>query len=93
MRRKARNRRLTDVVAPGDAALSLTRCQTLPRLALLVRGKDRLSPEFHALRLRVGAASRSAFQDAAAFEFRGNAKNGENDLGEIGRGIKEWFGK
>jgi hypothetical protein len=58
--------------------------QRLPpcdRLALLVGGELRLAPEFHALRLRVGAAPCRAFLDAAVFELRRNAKDGENDLG------------
>jgi hypothetical protein len=47
----------------------------LNRLALLVRGEDRLAAEFDALGLGVGAAPCCAFEDAAAFELVRNAKS------------------
>jgi hypothetical protein len=39
--RQPRNRRLTDVVAPGDCALRLTSFEALAGLFLLVRREDR----------------------------------------------------
>ena len=77
-----------DVVAAGDAALRLARRNPRPRFALLMRGEFRLASEFHALRLRVGAASCCAFGDAAAFQLRGDAKHGKHKLGKIARGIE-----
>jgi hypothetical protein len=43
----------------------------------------RLAAEFDALFLGVGPAARGAFENAAAFELRRNAKNGKDDLGEV----------
>jgi hypothetical protein len=43
--------------------------------------------------LGVGPAARCALQDAATFELRRNAKDGEDDLGEVGCGIEERFGQ
>ena len=62
-------------------------------LFLLVGGEGRLAAEFDALFLGVGPAARRAFENAAAFELRGNAKDGEDDLGEVGCGIEERFGQ
>ena len=59
---------------------------------LLVRGEDRLATEFDAHGLRIGPAACRAFQDAAALQLGGNAEGGKDDLGKIGRGIKERAG-
>src|SRR5712672_1277349 len=90
---QSRNRALTDIVAAGDAALRLARFEALAGLFLLVRGEGRLAAEFDALFLGVGSAARGAFENAAAFELRRNAKDGEDDLGEVGCGIEERFGQ
>jgi hypothetical protein len=42
-----------------------------------VRGQGRLAAEFDALFLGVGPAARGAFENAAAFELRRNAKDGQ----------------
>src|SRR6516165_150807 len=83
-----RNRALTDVVAAGDAALRLACVEALAGLLLLVRREDRLAAEFDAVGLGVGPAARGAFEDAAAFELRRNAKDGEDDLGKVGGGVE-----
>jgi hypothetical protein len=50
---------LTDVIAPGNAALRLTGRKALPGLFLLVRREDRLAAEFDAIRFGVGPAARA----------------------------------
>ena len=92
-RGKSGNRALADIVAAGDAALCLAGGEAFAGLLLLVRGERRLAAEFDALRLGVGRAARRAFENAAAFELRRNAKDGEDDLGEVGCGIEERFGQ
>jgi len=73
---KPRNRLRANVVAPRNRAQRFTVLVTpLDRLAFLVRGELRLAPEFDALRLGVGAASRRAVDDPASFELRGNAED------------------
>jgi hypothetical protein len=57
---------VTHVVAAGDAALRLSNCNPVPRLALLMRGELWLAAEFDVFRLRVGAAPCGAFEDAEA---------------------------
>jgi len=74
--RQPRNRALTDIVAARHAALCLPGCNALAGLFLLVRGEGRLAAEFDALFLGVGPAARGAFENAAAFELRRNAKDG-----------------
>ena len=74
---QARNRALA-------AALRLARFEALGGLFLLVRGEGRLAAQFDALFLGVGLAARGALQNAAALQLRGNAENGEDDLGEVG---------
>src|SRR5262249_48646447 len=90
---QSRNRALTDVVAAGNAALRLASFEAFAGLLLLVRREDRRAAEFDAVRLGVGSAARGAFEDAAAFELRRNAKDGENDLGKVGGRIKERLGQ
>jgi len=87
-----RNRALTDIVAARDAALRLTGIEASAGLFLLVGCQRRLAAEFDALLLGVGPAARGPFEDAAAFELRRNAKDGEDDLGEVGCSIEERFG-
>src|SRR6516162_1000052 len=87
-----RNRALTDIVAARDAALRLTGIEASAGLFLLVGCQRRLAAEFDALLLGVGPAARGAFENAAAFELRRNAKDGEDDLGEVGCSIEERFG-
>src|SRR5258707_15723735 len=48
------NRRLTDVVAAGNAALCLAGVEAFAGLALLVRGECRLTAEFYALGFGAG---------------------------------------
>jgi hypothetical protein len=81
------------VVAPRHAALRLASFEASAGLFLLVRGQRRLAAEFDALLLGVGPAPRGAFEDAAAFELRRHAKDGEDDLGEVGSGIEERLGE
>ena len=88
-----RNRALADVVAARHAALRLARFEALTGLVLLVRGERRLAAEFHAVRLGVGPAARRALQNAAALQLRGDAKDGEDDLGEVGRGVQVRLGQ
>ena len=57
-------------------------------LFLLVRGEGWLAAEFDAVCLGVGPAARGALQDAAALQLGGDAKDGEDDLGKVGRGIE-----
>ena len=64
-----------------------------PRLLLLMGGEFRLAAEFDALSLCVGTAPCRAFQDAAALQLRRNAKDGEDDLGEVGRGVQVRLGQ
>src|ERR1700719_2561372 len=61
--RQPRNRALTDIIAPRNAALRLTRVEALAGLFLLVRGEDRLAAEFDAIRLGIGPAARGALQN------------------------------
>jgi hypothetical protein len=75
------------------AALRLTGIEAFAGLFLLVRGEGRLAAEFDALFLGVGPAACGAFENAAAFELRRNAKDGEDDLGEVGCGIEERLGQ
>ena len=91
--RESRNRRLTDVVAARYAALCLTFCEPLPRLLLLMWGEGRLAPEVDAFGSRIGPAARGAFEDAATFELRRDAKQGKDKLGKIRRGIDSRFRK
>jgi hypothetical protein len=65
-----RNRRLTEIVAAGYAALCLAFCKPLPRLSLLMWGEGGLAPEFDALGFRIGPAPRRALGDAAAGRSR-----------------------
>jgi len=51
----------------------------------------RLAPEFHALGLRVGAASRCAVDDPASFELRGNAEDREDKLLEFRGRVDHWL--
>ena len=55
-------------------------------------GEGGLASEFDAFGFRIGPAPCRALGDAAAFEFRGNAKHGKDKLGEIARGIKHRLG-
>lgn len=57
-----------------------------------MRGEDRLAAEFDTLFLGVVPAARGVFEESAAFAFRRNVKDGENDLGKIGCGIEERLG-
>jgi hypothetical protein len=52
-----------------------------------------ISDAADALFLGVGPAARGAFENAAAFELRRNAEDGEDDLGEVGCGIEERLGQ
>src|SRR5580704_15139176 len=90
---ESRNRRLTDIVAARYAALCLAFCKPLPCLLLLMWGEGVLATEFDAFGLGVGPTARGALGDAAAFEFRGNAKHGKDKLGKIARGIKHRLGQ
>jgi len=56
-------------------------------------GEGVLATEFDAFGLGVGPTARGALGDAAAFEFRGNAKHGKDKLGKIARGIKHRLGQ
>src|SRR4051812_16776757 len=70
------NRLRADIVAAAYGAQRFAvHIAPLDRLALLVRGELRLTPEFDALRLRVGAAPCRSLFDAAIFQLRGNAKD------------------
>jgi hypothetical protein len=60
---------------------------------LLMWGEGVLATEFDAFGLGVGPTARGALGDAAAFEFRGNAKHGKDKLGKIARGIKHRLGQ
>ena len=62
-------------------------------LFLLVRGEGGLAAEFDAVGLGVGTAARGTLQNATAFELRRNAKDGEDDLREVGCGIEERLGQ
>jgi len=73
--------------------LRLTLGDALSCLALLVRGEARLAPEFDALGFGVGASALGAFEDAAVFELRGNAKDRKNDLGKVRGRIEERLGQ
>jgi hypothetical protein len=84
---------LADVVAAGDGTLGLAGGKALPGLFLLVRREDRLAAEFDAVGSGVGPAARGAFENAAAFQLRCYAEDGEDDLGEVGRSIKERLGQ
>jgi hypothetical protein len=57
---------LTDVVGAGNAALRLASFEALPGLLLLMRGEDRLAPEFDAIGFGISPATRGSFEDAAA---------------------------
>jgi hypothetical protein len=89
LRRQSRNRALAYIVAAGDAALCFARVEALAGLLLLVRGENRLAAEFDTVGLRVGSAARGAFEDAAAFEFFGHAKDRKDNLGKI----RTWYGE
>ena len=54
-----------------------------------MRCELRFAAEFHGLGFRVGAPARCALLDAAALQFRGDAKHGEHQLGEVRRGIDD----
>jgi len=82
---------LTDIVGAGNAALCLTRFEALAGLLLLVRGEDRLAAESDAVRLGVGPAASSAFEDAAALKLGGNAEDGEDDLGKVRGRVEVWL--
>ena len=93
-RKEAGNRLRADVVAAAYRAQRFPVHVASPDcFALLVRGELWLAPEFDALRLRVRAASGRALFDAAMFQLRGNAKDRENDLGEIRGCVKERLGQ
>jgi hypothetical protein len=51
-----------------------------------------LAAEFDAFGSRIGPAPRSAFENAAAFEVRRDAKHGKDKFGKIGRGIDNRLG-
>src|SRR5882724_5212250 len=87
-----RNRRLTDIVAAGNAALCLAGVEAVAGLPLLVRSERRLAAEFHALRPWLWRRPGPALGDTAAFELRGDAKHGKDKLGKIGRGIDNRLG-
>jgi len=77
-RRKPRNRLRADIVAAAYRAESFAVHVAPPDcLALLVRGEFRLTPEFDALRFRVGPAPCRAFLDAAMLKLRSDAKDGK----------------
>ena len=64
---ESRNRTLTDIVAPRDAALRLASFEAFAGLLLLVQGEDRLAAEFNAVGLGVGpAAARCALECGGA---------------------------
>jgi hypothetical protein len=90
---KAGNRALTDIVAARDAALRLASFEALAGLFLLVRRQDRLAAELDAVGLCIGPAAGGALQYAAALQLGSNAEDRKDDLGEVGRGIEERFGK
>src|ERR1700737_3069704 len=90
---KPGDRTLADIIAAGDAALCFAGGEAFAGLLLLVRGEGRLAADFDAPFLGVGPAARGAFEDAAAFELRRNAEDGEDDLGEVGSGIEERLGQ
>jgi hypothetical protein len=90
---QSRYRGLTDIVAAGDAALRLARCKPLSRLPLLVQRHGGLAAELATLRLGVGPAPCGAFENAVAFQLRGNAKNRENGLGKLRGRIEERLGQ
>jgi hypothetical protein len=71
-----RNRRLTDIVAAGDAALCLAGVEPLARLPLLERREYGFASKFHPFRLPVGAGTCGSLGDAAAFQLRGHAEHG-----------------
>jgi hypothetical protein len=71
--------------------LCLTRFEALAGLLLLVRGEDRLAAESDAVRLGVGPAACSAFEDAAALKLGGNAEDGEDDLGKVRGRVEVWL--
>ena len=88
-RRQPRNRRLTDVEASCHTALRFSSRNPLLHFALFMQGENRLTSKCYTYRLRIGAAPCCALDDAATFELRGNAKDGKDDLGKVGRGITE----
>ena len=91
---EAGNRLRADIVAPGYRAQRFAvHVAASDRFLLLVRGEGGLAPEFDALRLGVGAAPRGAFEDAAAFQLRGNVKDRKDDLGKVRGRIEERLGK
>jgi hypothetical protein len=51
--------------------------------------EGRLAAEFASVGLGVGPIVRGALENAPPFELRRHAENGEDDLGEVGRGTKE----
>ena len=55
-------------------------------------GEGRLAPEVDAFGSRIGPAARGAFEDAATFELRRDAKQGKDKLGKIRRGIDNRLG-
>ena len=59
---------------------------------LLVRCELRLAAEFDAVRPRISSASCCAFEDAPPLQLGRYAKDREDDLREVGRGIKERLG-
>jgi hypothetical protein len=91
---KPRNRRCAHIVAARNRAQCLAvLIAALDRLAPLKLRQNRLAAKLHSLRFRVGAASRSALDDAAALQLRGNAKDGKDQLLEIGSRINQRFGE
>lgn len=92
--REPRNRRCAHIVAAGDGSQRFTvLIAALDRFALLVGRQLRLAPELHTLRLCVGSSARGALLDAAALQFRGDAKHGKDKLGEVGSRIDDGLGE
>jgi len=58
-----------------------------------MRRQDGLATEFHTLGFGVGASSRRALHDAAAFKLGGNAEHGKHQLGEVGCRINDRLGQ
>jgi hypothetical protein len=58
----------------------------------LVRDEDRFAAESDPPLFGVGPAPGRALHNAAALQLGGNAEGGKDDLGKIGRGIKERAG-
>ena len=84
---------MADIVATSNAALRLASFEAFAGLFLLVRGEDRLAAEFDTVGCGVGPAARRAFEDATAFELRGNAEDRKDDLGKVRGCIEERFGQ